>query len=127
MTIDAFTNLYALFPLLFCIWNPQYLRHCVGRCRTLKVFAIWCKLLPSLMSFPDRFHAMCFAFPFFVGLATFCFNFLYIFVIALHNIIHFSLTACLICIDWKRDLWQRCRPLPMMYPGALMLMSRHLL
>jgi hypothetical protein len=66
MTIDAFTNLYALFPLLFLYMEPQHLRHCVGRCRILKVFAICCKLLPSLMS-PQTGAMLCvFAFPFFL-------------------------------------------------------------
>jgi hypothetical protein len=38
----------------------------VGRCRMLKVFAICCKLLPSLMSPPDRCHALCFCISFFM-------------------------------------------------------------
>jgi hypothetical protein len=99
----------------------------VGRCRMLKVFAICCKLLPSLMSPPDRCHVVCFLhFLFFCWPHNiFCFNFLNIFVIALHSIMHFLYPLVVICIDWKRDLWQRCRPPDDDVSRALMLMSRH--
>jgi hypothetical protein len=95
MTIDSFTNLYALFSPLFLYMEPPAPDALRGSVQNVESI---CVLLQtsSIIDEPPRQVPCCVFLHFLFLLASqhFCFNFLYIFVIALHSIMHFSLTAC---------------------------------